>query len=157
MLVRNFSAPATLCHILLSEFTVSQSLDDFFRFRIIPTTNNGCFLMCKAYMNSSNRVGSRGWHLTILSNGQLAGNGPRDVTSEWTFLAQNTTEQAPAAGAQQSQSRDPNVFPGLDAGREDLMKFFGTPNGIEFLNQPEYRASYELYQRNGLLSRILHR
>lgn len=137
--------------------------------------------MNKAFMNSTNRTGARGWYLTILPNGQLIGNGARELTSEWVLINVRTDTQpeliiqqqqpqqvVPQATAsphshhhhpqqQQQQSAVPTSFPGLGAGREELMRFFGTPAGIEFLNQPEYRPALELYQRNGILSRILHR
>ena len=49
------------------------------------------------------------------------------------------------------------TFPGVAAGRDVLMKYFLTTGGVKFLQQPEYAAAYELYRRNGLLSKILHR
>jgi hypothetical protein len=50
-------------------------------------------------------------------------------------------------------------FPGVEAGREELMKFFNTVKGQDFLrNTAEYHAAFTLFQHNkGLLSRILHR
>lgn len=48
-------------------------------------------------------------------------------------------------------------FPGAGAGREILMKYFLTPSGVKFLQQPEYSAANALYLKNGTLSKILHR
>jgi hypothetical protein len=132
--------------------------------------------MCKAYMNSTNITGGRGWHLTILPTGALVGNGARDSLAEWSFLMlQQQTGRtglgletpamvlAPQLLSPNSLASPPpaaaasNVFPGLGAGREELMKFFGTPAGVDFLQQSEYKPAYDLFQRGGLLSKILHR
>jgi len=48
-------------------------------------------------------------------------------------------------------------FPGIGSGREALMTYFLTPSGTKFLQQPEYRAAYQLFRNGAILSKILHR
>lgn len=49
-----------------------------------------------------------------------------------------------------------HLFAGHDAGRDALMKFFLTPTGVTFLQQPQYADSLKLYTA-GSLAKILHR
>lgn len=166
------------------EFNIPSSgiIDDFYRFRVSVLSNGSCYLMSKAFLQSTNRSGGRGWHLTILSNGQLCGNGPRDSHAEWALL--NLQTQLPLyhpAGGYTSSSSYPtpitaattlnqfppragsaasstsNQFPGLGAGKDELMRFFDTPAGSQFLSQSEYQPAQHLYQRNRILARLLHR
>lgn len=53
-------------------------------------------------------------------------------------------------------SAAPLTFPGHDAGRDALMRYFLTPGGVTFLQQPQYAAAFALYNA-GTLGRVLHR
>ena len=48
------------------------------------------------------------------------------------------------------------TFPGVGAGVDVLSKYFATPSGVRFLQQPEYEAAYNLFN-NDLLEKVLHR
>jgi hypothetical protein len=77
--------------------------------------------------------------------------------------ASSTPLVAPALDTSSNQSTRRVVldwessFPGVAAGREDLMKYFSTPLGKAFLSQPAYQAAKALYERNGALAKLLHR
>jgi hypothetical protein len=125
-------------------------------------SNGSCYLMNKAFMGAPNMKGTRGWYLTLLTNGALCGNGAPETAAEWTFVdSQRPNHISPSNGASDAARAHPHAhmartFPGLAAGKDELMKYFATLAGQEFLAQSEYSAANNLYM-NGTLSKILHR
>lgn len=58
---------------------------------------------------------------------------------------------------QQQQQQVTQPFPGYNAGKEALMKYFLSSSGMQFLREAGNEAALDLHLRNGLLAQILHR
>lgn len=82
----------------------------------------------------------------------MANNGA--VMSSGATLYSSAT---PPNGVMQQPQSQSVGFPGLGAGKDELLKFFGTPQGQAFLSQAEYKAARDLYVAKGALANILHR
>jgi hypothetical protein len=80
----------------------------------------------------------------------IAGNAA--VVNPIAPMPQVITSNTPSPQMAQAQK-----FPGFAAGREELMRFFVTPAGQTFLQQPDYAAAYALYRNKASLAHILHR
>lgn len=135
-------------------------LDEAAKFRVEPVGGgNVIYLAVKKHEHSTNRENTIGWYLGLSSDGVLYCNGRKDSLSQWALIASapnpvlvpNGTRAAPLATNVSESS-----FPGFDAGREALLRFFATTQGDEFLSQPQYSAAKALY-RSGKLAKILHR
>lgn len=157
-----------LIAVLLIEFSIVR--DSATLFKTEPSSGKSVFLVSKPFIARTNSRGGRGWYLCMSPNGQVYANGPRDASAEWMLISTTTTPANPVSTAQSTPVSPPpqilpsatasNVlsFPGLDAGREDLMKFFATSAGLQFLQQADYATAHQLYQTNQkLFAKILHR
>lgn len=168
----------------------AQQRDKSATFKISNSPVGHLYLQPKEYLSYKNRLGGKGWYLSMTATGQLSCDGGKDAYAEWALLsaaaaapppnrsnaiettdnpllASATTPLLPPqpppinvnnnSAASQSATSASATFPGYNAGREALMRFFNTAAGNAFLRQPEFVQAYELYASGGLLAKLLHR
>lgn len=151
--------------------------DDTAVFQLEATYSGSLYFLSIAYSKSFNTTGGIGWYLYMSEQGKLSGDGAKNELSQWTMI--NATKQAPSTTnlpntdnlsnstktssiIQKGESNIPmsaynSGFPGVNSGRELLMKYFRTDEGVKFLHQPAYLAAYKLFCNREVLSKILYR
>lgn len=163
--------------------------DDSAKFIVTLDRDNSVHLMCKAHASKRNRVGSTGWFLGMSDDGKLFGNFEKSNYSLWMLVAHHPNNSPIVAATpavsntgfpgntdnplllqQQTQLSPPRAsstrlianqgeYPGDSAGKDILMSFFSTSDGLLYLQRnKKYEAAYNLFVRDrNSFNRILYR
>lgn len=150
----------------------APGIDETAKFRVEAAVGgNVIYLAVKSHDHTVNRIGGVGWYLGLSSQGHLYCDGGKDLNSQWALVSAGPSGQSSIAGAvtnpllaatpqlpesQTNHAARPPAFPGVDAGRDELLRFFLTSQGEAFLANPSYSEARHLYHQ-GLLQSILHR